>query len=168
VAGTVASAALASALLVGVRIDLGGQPAGADSSIGEPPVASTQTGRSPRKPAATAPSTKPKTRTHRSTRTSKPAVKPAATPTPQVAKQPRRFVWAPVAGASAYRVQFFRGSTLIFQARTDKAEVTVPPSWTLAGVRRSLTPGTYRWNVWPITKAGQQSKAVVQAELVVR
>jgi hypothetical protein len=30
-----------------------------------------------------------------------------------------------------------------------------------------LTPGTYRWNVWPITAGGQQSKAVVQAELVI-
>jgi hypothetical protein len=157
-------AALASALLVGVRIDLGGQPAGADSSsVGEPPVAPAQTALTPRKPTATAPRTKPTARPHRSAKTSK----PASTPTPQVTKQPRRFVWAPVAGASAYRVQFFQGSTLVFEARTGKAEVTVPPSWTLAGVRRSLTPGRYRWNVWPITKAGQQAKAVVQAELLV-
>jgi hypothetical protein len=169
VAGGLAAAAIASALLVGVRIDLSGQPAGADSSvISVPPIGQPGVRANPSKPVAkpkprrTTPAPRRKHPTHSSRHRS-------TAPKPKLhnAAQGRRFVWAPAHGASGYRVQFFRGSTLVFEATTKKPEVTLPARWILRGVRRSLTPGSYRWNVWPITPSGQRSKAIVQAELVV-
>jgi hypothetical protein len=159
--GGVAAVALTSAMLIGVRVDLGGQPAGADSSsIGVPPVGpAVTTSLSSRQPSARPPGKKRAARPHRAR---------GPTTNPRVAgMQPRRFVWAPVEGASGYKVQFFRDSTLVFEARTTKSAVTIPARWTLNGVRHALTPGTYRWNVWPVTGNGQQAKAVVQAQLVV-
>lgn len=176
--GGLAAAVLFSALLVGVRVTFEGQRAGADAAPTErPPVA-------PTKPAAPQEKTSPKVRQTKPPRTKAKAqppgptprakpkaqrrvVAPRATPAAPVTGQPRRFVWAPVSGATAYRVQFFRGPRLVFDATTKKPEVTVPQEWTFAGSRRSLVPGAYRWNVWPITAAGQDSRAAVQARLVV-
>ena len=169
VAGSLAAAAIASALLVGVRIDLSGQPAGADSSvISVPPIGQPGVRANPSKPVAkpkprrTTPAPRRKHPTHSSRHRS-------TAPKPKLhnAAQGRRFVWAPAPRASSYRVQFFRGSILVFEATTKKPEVTLPARWILRGVRRALTPGTYRWNVWPITPSGQRSKAIVQAELSV-
>ena len=167
VAGGFAAAALTSALLFGVRVDLSGQPAGADSSsISVPPVAVPGVAPDPSKPTA---KSKPRRTTqakHQKGSSRRPNHR-AAAPTlkPGKASQGRRFVWAPAPGATSYRVQFFRGSTVVFEATTTRPEITVPSRWTLRGVRRALTPGIYRWNVWPVTAGGQQSKAVVQAEL---
>ena len=77
----------------------------------------------------------------------------------------RRFAWAPVSGASGYHVEFFRGSTRVFADETTGPLLTVPAEWSLDGSRRSLRPGTYRWNVWPIVGDRRQSHAVVQATL---
>jgi hypothetical protein len=154
-AGGTAAAALAAALLVGVRVDLQGNPAGVEStSIVEPPVAVTH-------PEDTTPSV-PKTPVVPRT---KPSRSRYAQPTTSGA--PRRFVWAPVAGASGYRVEFFRGPTLVFSADTAPPWISIPESWTFAGSRQSLTPGDYRWYVWTVSSGRRSSQAVVQAKLVV-
>lgn len=183
-AGSLTIAALVAALLAGLRLDVGGKQAGTDASLSvRPPVAQAKPTPAQRKPAVESPDTKPKTRSHRAlplarshqaveSRRPKAKVRPhrvspRAPSQPSIAAPPRRFVWAPVSDATAYRVQFFRGSKLVFDATTKKPEVTVPQRWTLGGSRQSLAPGTYRWNVWPITAAGQDSRAAVQARLVV-
>jgi hypothetical protein len=152
-AGAAAAAAVASALLVGVRVDLDGQPADANTSISVPPIATNE-------PSVVSSSTP-----HAQHRKKHVASHPPITPKRRAAATPRRFVWAPVPGAEGYRVQFFRGSKLVFEAETTKPEVTVPRSWTFHGVKRSLSSGSYRWNVWAVTGNVRQSKAVVQAEL---
>ena len=161
VAGGLAATAVVSAALVGARVELGGRHVGADTSPTErPPVVQAQPIAPPSKHAAAKPpSAEPKARP----RTSSPLVAPK----PRSTTQPRRFVWAPVSGAASYRVQFLRGSRVVFDATTTKPEVTVPQSWTLAGSRYMLTPGAYRWNVWPVTTAGRSARAAVQARLVI-
>jgi hypothetical protein len=59
------------------------------------------------------------------------------------------FVWAPVAGASYYNVQVFRGARKVFSAWPTTTRLRMPASWRFGGRRERLTPGTYRWYVWP-------------------
>jgi hypothetical protein len=128
-------------VLLDLRVDVGRTPAAAESSAIVAPAAEPS-------PETTATATEP----------------PApAEPTPV----PRRFAWAPVAGADAYRVEFFRGNVRVYVASPKTAQLTVPASWTLGGKRRMLTPGEYRWYVWPITSGRTAQNAVVQATLVV-
>jgi hypothetical protein len=154
-AGATAAAALAAALLVGVRVDLRGSPAGADStSIGEPPVAVTP----PDSTTTSVPRTlvTPRTKPHGPRKTQ-----------PPTSAGPRRFVWAPVPGASGYRVEFFRGAALVFSEDTSQPEISLRASWTFAAKRQSLTPGEYRWYVWAVLSGRRSSQAVVRAKLVV-
>ncbi len=164
-----AVAALVSTLLVGVRVHLGGPRTGADASLTErPPVVHSKPSPAKGSSVATSRHVRAKARPrHVPVKARRRRSLPHAPPKPRIATQPRRFVWAPVPGATAYRVEFFRGSKLVFDATTKKPEVAVPQRWTFAGGRHSLTPGVYRWNVWPITAAGQDSRAAVQARLVV-
>ena len=59
------------------------------------------------------------------------------------------FVWAPVRGASYYNVQVFRGTRKVFSAWPKTTRLRMPASWRFGGRRERLTPGTYRWYVWP-------------------
>jgi hypothetical protein len=93
--------------------------------------------------------------------------KPAVPTASRQAAVSRRFAWAPVSGADSYRVELFRGSTRVFGATSRKAEITVPAQWTLAGKRRRLTVGEYRWYVWPIRAGKTAPNAIVQATLTV-
>ena len=79
----------------------------------------------------------------------------------------RRFAWAPVTGASAYHIEFFRGSVLAFSANTTSPGLTVPAVWNDIRGTHSLVPGEYRWYVWPIVSGTRASTAVVRAKLVV-
>jgi hypothetical protein len=157
-AGGVATGVLMTALLVGVRIDLHGSPAGADTTqIGEPPAITSPETRptrpvaEPRKPAT------PRTRPNRKAAPSK----------PKGVEGPRRFAWAPVAGSSGYHVEFFRGSSLIYSADTKSPGVSIPASWRLGGRRQTLAPGEYRWYVWALRSGRRAAGAVVQATLVI-
>jgi hypothetical protein len=142
------AAAVASAILVAlfVLVDLrvGGRNEGA------PGVETAQLGTVPpstgRKPGQTAPK--------------------GRKPTP-AAPASRRFAWAPVAGASGYEVEFFRGESRVFSGRSSRAALTLPARWRIAGRRESLTPGRYRWYVWPIVAGKRSSSAVVRATLEV-
>jgi hypothetical protein len=75
----------------------------------------------------------------------------------------RRFAWAPSPAASAYHVEFFRGSSRVFAEETQEPQVVVPARWTFEGSRRSLLPGQYTWYVWPIVGGRRAAAAVVQA-----
>jgi len=72
----------------------------------------------------------------------------------------RDFAWAPVRGASGYDVEIQRNGEIVYATRTSVAHLTVPLRWKLGGPTRSLSPGTYRWYVWPVVR-GRRGPAVV-------
>ena len=168
-AAVVTAGALVTALLVGVRVDLRGSPAGADTTtLGETPaitdtgtVQADSTTRSDAETTsgASAPKTKTASRSPRTKRSAPSRLKHT--------RAPRHFVWAPVGGASGYHVEFFRGSALVFSADTKSPEIAIPASWTLRGKRYTFEPGDYRWYVWPLRSGIRASAAVVQAKLAV-
>jgi hypothetical protein len=57
--------------------------------------------------------------------------------------------WAPVKGASYYNVQLFHGATKVLSVWPRRPRLRLPRTWTFDGTRRRLTPGRYRWYVWP-------------------
>jgi len=145
--GGVSAGVLAAALLVGVRIELGGTPAGADTTvIATAPVQSAPEGPSGGK-----------------------AAKPAAPvlPRPATRPEPQRFAWAPTAGASAYHVELFVGSSRVFEANTKRPTLTIPARWKSGGRTRSLQPAEYRWYVWPVFSGQRAAEAIVQARLTI-
>jgi hypothetical protein len=78
----------------------------------------------------------------------------------------RRFAWAPVPGASRYDIQLFRGGVAVFRTATSSPTVLVPTQWHYAGRVETLSPGDYRWYVWPIYPNNRRSEtAVVSARL---
>ena len=88
-------------------------------------------------------------------------------PRSKASPTPRRFVWAPSPGASAYDVQLFRASTLVFRAKTTKPQIVIPRRWRLNGRAHRLRPGAYRWYVWRLVAGRRKAPAIVQAKLVV-
>jgi hypothetical protein len=121
------------------------------------------------------PTTKPKaTTTPRETakpkaQASTPVPKPASKPKPQQTKpaaaEPRRFAWAPVEGAVSYHVELFRGADRVLVKETTEPILELASTWRYEGKTVELTPGSYRWYVWPVTKSGRATQAVVQAKL---
>ena len=87
---------------------------------------------------------------------------------PQSKASERKFAWAPVAGATGYHVEFFRGETRVFTQDTTEPDLTVPARWTYRGSPRSFRPGEYRWYVWPVTDGLRQPRAAVQATLTIQ
>jgi hypothetical protein len=159
----VAAGSVLLLLLLDVRVDVGRTPASAESSETAPAVA---------EPALEHPGSAPPVAETSSESTapsgpSKSRAKGRAPSPPAPTAVPRRFAWAPVDDADAYRVELFRGNTRVFEATTSSPELTVPPRWTLDGKRRSLTAGEYRWYVWPIVAGRRSQRAVVQATLTV-
>jgi hypothetical protein len=143
-------------LLLDVRVDVGRTPVVADSS---------EQRHGEDEPTPATPPTPPRSgdgATHETVILPKPA--PQASAQPSI---PRRFAWAPVSDADSYRVELFRGSTRVFVGTSKIAELTVPAHWTLAGKRRKLIAGEYRWYVWPITAGKTAPNAIVQATLTV-
>jgi hypothetical protein len=63
--------------------------------------------------------------------------------------RPPVLAWARIAEASYYNVQLWRGSIKILSAWPTKTRLTLARRWQYGGRRFSLTPGTYRWYVWP-------------------
>jgi hypothetical protein len=57
--------------------------------------------------------------------------------------------WRPVARARYYNVQVFRGRQKILSVWPTRARLRLAARWKFAGRVRRLTPGTYRWFVWP-------------------
>jgi hypothetical protein len=115
---------------------------------------------------------------------SKPKPRPAAhrpakaAPTPTPKANPKRagsgapislptFTWTASPGASGYEFQLFRGPSLVYVSRTPTPSITLPSSWTFKGRLVRVTPGAYRWYVWPLTGGTRGDTAVVQAKLTV-
>jgi len=154
-AGSLSVSAFIVALLVGVRVDLQGNPAGADTTaIGKPPTVT---------PSVAAPGGLPSPQERQRNTPSRsrrlaPALKRDVA---------RRLVWAPVAGVSGYHVELFRGSALVFSADTRQPDISIPEKWSHGGRSQTLEPGEYRWYVWTVREGQRVSAAVVQSTLVV-
>jgi hypothetical protein len=127
------------ALMLGVRVDLSGTPAGAESEgPGDATAVSSDTGARP---------------------------EPAHRPEREAVPQTRRFAWAPVEDASGYHVELFRGATLVFARQTVDPELVIARRWRFAGKLQQLERGSYRWYVWPVVSGLRASQAIVQAKL---
>ena len=95
---------------------------------------------------------------------------PAPSPTtaaPVTGPKTRRFAWAPVVGATGYHVELFRGADRVLAQETTEPVLDLGSTWRYEGRTVRLTPGTYRWYVWPVTTSGRATQAVVQAKLTV-
>ena len=57
--------------------------------------------------------------------------------------------WSVVPRASYYNVQLFRNGKKILTVWPTRPTLRVPSAWTFAGAQLRLTPGVYRWYVWP-------------------
>jgi hypothetical protein len=57
--------------------------------------------------------------------------------------------WEKESGARYYNVQLFRGSTKLLSEWPTRAKLRLRRSWTYRDRRHRLTPGHYRWYVWP-------------------
>ncbi len=65
--------------------------------------------------------------------------------------------WLPRAGARYYNVQLFRGGRKILSAWPSRRALALRRQWRYRGRRYVLSPGRYRWYVWP--GLGSRSKA---------
>jgi hypothetical protein len=153
-------------------------------STAKPKQASTsQLKPTPKKAAATSETPKPKqvgtpkkaTTSKQAVETPNPATKPKTSSKPAAGAatrkaapaKTRRFAWAPVEGATGYHVELFRGADRVLAQDTKEPVLELGSTWRYQGREMHLTPGTYRWYVWPITQAGRASQAIVQAKLPV-
>lgn len=186
----VAAVGVASAAVVGVT-RLGGAwpppaasepraaatvPPGTPSTVPVKKAAAKPKAGAAAKPKPAPPKTSPKAGAAKGTTVAKPnraqatrskkAAKPAVAKAP-AAVPPRRFAWAPVAGATGYHVELFRGPNRVFATETAEPALELGSSWQYQGRTTRLTPGSYRWYVWPVTKSGRATEAVVQATLAV-
>jgi hypothetical protein len=93
------------------------------------------------------------------------SAKTSGAPKTAAAAPARRFAWAPVKGAVGYRVELFRGNQQVLRTTTKQPVYELPASWKHQGRAERLTPGAYRWYVWPVLKSGPSAQAVVQARL---
>jgi len=102
-------------------------------------------GFSPTKPVVTKPAlTKPVV--------TKPALtKPALTKPAAGARLtlPPLLVWRPVAKAAYYNVQLYKDGQKILTVWPQTTSFRLQRSWRLGGRTYGLTPGSYRWYVWP-------------------
>jgi hypothetical protein len=57
--------------------------------------------------------------------------------------------WPAVRGTSYYNVQVYRGRSKLLSAWPSRPHLKLHRRWTFLGRRIRLTPGTYRWYVWP-------------------
>lgn len=57
--------------------------------------------------------------------------------------------WTPVARATYYNVQLFRGALKILSTWPTRPALRLQEQWTYQGREYRLTPGLYRWYVWP-------------------
>jgi hypothetical protein len=64
-------------------------------------------------------------------------------------KKPPKLVWVRNSEASYYNVQVYRGAVKILSTWPVKPAVTLKRSWKYQGHAYKLTPGVYRWYVWP-------------------
>jgi len=89
-------------------------------------------------------------------------------PSSPVHSELKTFAWVKVAGAAGYRVAFFEPGGAILVRDTKATRLTVPGTWRYHGKRETLSPGRYRWYVWPLDAGGRPStRAIVDSALVI-
>jgi hypothetical protein len=64
-------------------------------------------------------------------------------------KRPPLLVWKRVARAGYYNVQVYRGKVKVFSGWPIRTRLQMKARWTFQGRVRKLSPGTYRWYIWP-------------------
>ncbi len=64
-------------------------------------------------------------------------------------KKPPKLVWVRNSEASYYNVQVYRGAVKILSTWPVKPAVALKRTWKYQGHTYKLTPGVYRWYVWP-------------------
>lgn len=64
-------------------------------------------------------------------------------------RRPPKLVWRAQQGATYYNVQLFRDNVKILSAWPAKAALALKTTWRYAKKTYRLTPGVYRWYVWP-------------------
>src|SRR5919108_496835 len=57
--------------------------------------------------------------------------------------------WRPVRRATYYNVQLYRAGRKLLSTWPRRTKLQLRSSWRFAGQQQRLTPGTYRWYVWP-------------------
>jgi hypothetical protein len=62
---------------------------------------------------------------------------------------PPLLAWRRVARASYYNVQLYRGGVKVLSAWPVRPRLKLRSRWTYLGRQRRLSPGVYRWYVWP-------------------
>jgi hypothetical protein len=62
---------------------------------------------------------------------------------------PPLLVWRRVARASYYNVQLYRGRQKLLSAWPERTRLRLRARWNYLGRQRHLSPGVYRWYVWP-------------------
>ena len=145
----IAAMTILAVLLFDVRVDVGKQRASAETQAINPASA------------------KPPSRRSRSSKPDKP---PATTARPRRTRSKptgQRFAWAPVAGATGYSIEFFRGANRVFAHKTRRPALTVPARWSYGGTSRTFQPGEYRWYVWPIVGELRSTRASVQSTVLI-
>src|SRR5262249_48549492 len=89
-------------------------------------------------------------------------------PSSPIHPRPQTFAWVKVADAAGYRVALFESSGAILFRDTKTPRMIVPGTWRYGGKVHSLSPGHYRWYVWPLDGRGQPStRAIVSSALVI-
>jgi hypothetical protein len=83
--------------------------------------------------------------------TSRPAVKLGLTAPAAGARvtAPPLLRWTPAPNATYYNLQLFRGGRKILTVWPSQSSYALKRSWTYRGQKFVLTPGHYRWYVWP-------------------
>lgn len=79
--------------------------------------------------------------------------------------------WTAVPRATYYNVQLYRGHTKILSTWPRRAGLQLHRTWRYGGRRRRLTPGHYRWYVWPgfgPQAAARYGRAVGAGTFVIR
>jgi hypothetical protein len=78
-------------------------------------------------------------------------------------KTPPRLVWRPVVRASYYNVQLYRGGIKVLSAWPRRPRLQLRARWTYLGRRRALSPGAYRWYVWPAYSRNRYGRLLGQS-----
>jgi len=109
-----------------------------------------------RRPAATRPARSTTRRATTTTTAAKPKRKP---PAGSGFVPARTWTWAPVAGATAYRVTFTRDASPFYRATTREPRLDLP-------ARVKFVPGRYTWSVVPVVN-GRPAAEVVRSSFTV-
>jgi hypothetical protein len=120
------------------------------STFAIPPPSSSSPPSSPPPPTPEpAPTTTTAATTTTTTTTTAEAVTKTTTTKRAVVRVPPLLRWTPVRGASYYNFQLYRGGKKILSVWPRKASLQLKSSWRFHGRRYRLSPGRYRWYVWP-------------------